>query len=109
MSRIVFVVGFILVQSTDAVRGDDWPNFRGPGASAVSHESHAPVEWSATKNIGWKARIPGYGWSSPIVSGGKVFVVTAVAPNQKKPMGGSGMMLGFIPRAVFKWELHCLS
>lgn len=55
----------------------DWPQFRGPNS-----DGHAvgptPVEWSDTKNVVWKASIPGLGWSSPVVVDGKVFLTTAV-------------------------------
>ena len=66
----------------------DWPQFRGNG-SGVSSETEAPTEWSADKNVLWKTRIPGVGWSQPIVSGDKIFVTTAVTENQKKPSSGA--------------------
>jgi hypothetical protein len=52
----------------------DWPQFRGPNGSGVSTEKGIPVEWSATKNIAWKAKLPGPGSSSPIVFGDQVYV-----------------------------------
>jgi outer membrane protein assembly factor BamB len=52
----------------------DWPAFRGPHTNGVSDERGLPVHWSATENVVWKAKLPGYGTSSPIVSGGRVFV-----------------------------------
>ena len=43
------------------------------------------------KNVQWKAEIPGYGWSQPIVVGDKVFVTTATTDNQQRPqVGGRG-------------------
>ena len=87
---------------------DDWPQFRGPGGSGVSTEERLPTEWGPEKNVAWRVKIPGYGWSCPVVVGGKVFVTTVVARTQKKPAGGAGMMLGFIPNAIHTWELHCL-
>ena len=54
-----------------------WPQFRGPGGTAVADSAKLPVEWSATKNIAWVASVPGDGWSSPIVVGGRVFVTSA--------------------------------
>jgi outer membrane protein assembly factor BamB len=66
-------------------RGDDWPQFRGPGGSATSAEKELPAAWGAGKNVAWKAKLPGYGWSSPIVWGDKVLVTTAVTDKQRKP------------------------
>ena len=57
---------------------DNWPQWRGPRGQGVSDEKNLPLEWSPTKNIKWKAAIPGRGHSSPIVWGNRVFLTTAV-------------------------------
>jgi outer membrane protein assembly factor BamB len=36
-----------------------------------------PIDWSETKNIAWKTRVPGLGWSSPVVSGNRVWLTTS--------------------------------
>jgi len=56
----------------------DWPAFRGPDGQGHSTERGLPIEWSESSNVAWKTRVPGLGWSSPVVSGGKVWVTTAV-------------------------------
>jgi outer membrane protein assembly factor BamB len=66
------------------VQGGDWTQFRGPNNSGVG-ESQAPSEWSIDKNLAWKEKIPGYGWSSPIIVGDKIIVTTAVADRQIRP------------------------
>ncbi len=49
-----------------------------------------PDTWSKTQNVEWTASIPGRGWSSPIVSGGKVFVTAATTDGaSKKPQIGT--------------------
>jgi outer membrane protein assembly factor BamB len=68
----------------------DWPQFRGPNNTGMSEEKQLPDEWSATKNVLWKAKLPGYGWSSPIVWGDRVFVTTAVSDKQTRPSPGFG-------------------
>lgn len=81
--------------STDAAH---WPQWRGPFDNGVARTA-APVEWSATKNILWKAEIPGRGHSSPVIWGNRIFVTTAVpvegaaaapAPAPAEPAGGPG-------------------
>jgi outer membrane protein assembly factor BamB len=52
----------------------DWSRFRGPNGSAVSDDAATPVHWSATENIVWRTTLPGPGASSPITTGGKVFL-----------------------------------
>lgn len=54
-----------------------WPEFRGPGGQGHSTERGLPVEWSESRNLVWKAPVPGAGWSSPVVAGGRVWLTTA--------------------------------
>ena len=61
-----------------------WPQWRGPHASGVSRSATPPLEWSESKNVRWKAELPGRGASTPVVWGDRVFVSTAV------PTGGAG-------------------
>lgn len=58
--------------------GGNWPQFRGPGAMGVADESRFPERWSATANVAWKSKVPGVGWSSPIVWGNRVYLTTAI-------------------------------
>lgn len=67
----------------------EWPRFRGPMGNPVS-TGRLPDTWSKTQNIEWKAEIPGRGWSSPIVSGNRVFVTAATTDGpSKKPQIGT--------------------
>lgn len=68
---------------------DDWPQFRGPNGTAVSDGKDLPTTWSAGENVRWKFKDPGFGWSSPIVWGDKVFLTTAVSQKQTKPKPGN--------------------
>ena len=56
----------------------DWPQFRGPTGQGHSSERGLPLEWSESTNVRWKVPVPGAGWSSPVVAGGRVWVTTAV-------------------------------
>src|SRR3954468_2985683 len=92
--RWLIVLGLGLAAFPAAGRGDDWPQFRGPGGTGLSAEKELPAEWGTEKNVQWKVQIPGRGWSWPVVSGDKVFVTTAVAADQRRPpaeaSGGRG-------------------
>ncbi|HKB37422.1 MAG TPA: PQQ-binding-like beta-propeller repeat protein [Gemmataceae bacterium] len=114
-------------------RADDWPGFRGPGGSGVSSESKLPTDWSTSKNVEWKLKVPGVAWSSPVVVGDKVFVTTAITEKQTKPRPfggfggfgggggggrpgggrpgggfGGGFGGGRAPDVVYRWEVHCI-
>jgi outer membrane protein assembly factor BamB len=58
-----------------------WPSFRGENASGNGDGQGAVVEWDVAtgKNVRWKVDIPGIATSSPIVTGGRVFLTTAVS------------------------------
>lgn len=58
---------------------EDWPQFRGPTGQGLSAATGVPVEWSQSKNVAWKKEIPGSGWSSPVLMGGKVYLTSAVS------------------------------
>ncbi|MBI4603388.1 MAG: PQQ-binding-like beta-propeller repeat protein [Planctomycetes bacterium] len=74
----------VAVSFTALTAGEHWPQFRGPGSRGVSEEAGLPEEWSREKNVVWKAPVPGRGWSSPVVWGGRVFVTTAVSEGDEE-------------------------
>jgi outer membrane protein assembly factor BamB len=69
----------LLLTTTASAAAQDWPQFRGPTGQGLSSEQTAPVEWSETGNIRWKAPVAGRGWSSPVIAGDRVWLTTAVA------------------------------
>lgn len=115
--RLVLVLGLVCLPAVG--RGGEWPQFRGPGGTGLATEKQLPSAWG-DQNVQWKVRIPGTGWSSPIIWGDQVFVTTAVTENQAKPRpdggagGGGGKTGGGAgrgtpsPSAGFRWEVHCL-
>ena len=64
------------VLSPGVSQSADWPRFRGPNGAAVSDDRETPVDWSASKNIVWRTQLPGPGTSSPITTGGKIFLTS---------------------------------
>lgn len=65
----------LLVASSLAFGGDNWPNWRGPTHNGVSDETGLPLEWSTTENIRWTLQLPGRSGSTPIVWGDQIFVI----------------------------------
>jgi len=64
--------------SQDKVSPNDWPWWRGQhGDGSADSKTPPPTEWGETKNIAWKAKVPGRGHGSPIVVGDRVFLQTA--------------------------------
>ena len=67
-----------LAWSGAVTQADDWPQFRGPSGQGQSAETGLPIAWSESQNVVWKTAVPGRGWSSPVVAGGRVWVTTSV-------------------------------
>jgi outer membrane protein assembly factor BamB len=66
-----------------------WPRFRGPISNPVSDHPDLPLSWSKTENVEWVADLPGVGWSSPVVWGGRVFLTAATSDQpMKQPSQG---------------------
>jgi outer membrane protein assembly factor BamB len=62
-----------------------WPQFRGPDSNPVGAHARLAERWSKTENVEWFQEIPGRGWSSPIVTGGKVYITTVTTEGKSKP------------------------
>lgn len=120
--RCILLLGCVCSFLVAAAHAGDWPQFRGPNGTGVAEDTKLPDTWAQDKNVQWKVALPGVGWSSPIISGDKVFVTTAVSEKQVKPMpqqggrrpgGGGGRPGGFgrgrnqPPDAVYRWEVYC--
>ena len=78
VARFLLPINLALI-ATLCCRGDDaWPAFRGPGGDGTSAATDAPREWSQQENISWRTELPGEGWSSPVIGGGRVYVTAAI-------------------------------
>ena len=60
-----------------ALLAQDWPQFRGPDGQGHATGQGYPLEWSESQHVRWKTAVPGRGWSSPVVAGGRVWLTTA--------------------------------
>jgi outer membrane protein assembly factor BamB len=90
----------------------NWPSFRGPGASGVADGQNPPTAWDVDKGIHvrWKTPIPGLGHSAPIVWGDRVFVTTAVSgdPKLEFRVGLFGDVDSAKDKSVHSWRVYCL-
>lgn len=75
----ITVLSLLGIVATCAAASEDWPQFRGPTGQGISNATGVPTEWDAHKNVAWSTEIPGRGWSSPVVSAGKVYLTTSLA------------------------------
>lgn len=71
----------LALENYDSVAGSrsaarDWPHWRGTHADGVVEGGSPPIHWSQTENIRWSATLPGWGTSSPVVFGERVFITS---------------------------------
>jgi outer membrane protein assembly factor BamB len=74
-----------LARSAEPASNDQWPQWRGPLGNGVAPKADPPVKWSETENVKWKVALPGFGTSTPIVWGDRIFLATAIKPAGSPP------------------------
>jgi len=88
MKRVVCVVmlwaGWSSMLSP-SLHGEPWPRFRGPNGSGISQPAAIPTTWTA-RDYRWQVELPGIGWSSPVVSGDRLFVTSADDEDAKQTL-----------------------
>jgi len=60
----------------------DWPAFRGSGDS-VAQVKNVPLNWADDQTIAWQVPLGGYGQSSPVVIGKRIFVTGSKGTNKE--------------------------
>ena len=73
-------------KNVPAVPPTDWPRWRGPNADGVADNRNLPTKWSKTESVLWTANLPGWGTSSPVVFGSRVFVTSQTTDAGKKSL-----------------------
>ena len=70
-SNLVLIV---LLCSVSTAVADDWLQFRGADGQGASAEKGVPQVWNSQENLVWKSPLPGFGSSSPIVLGDRIYL-----------------------------------
>lgn len=65
----------VMLSVTDGIAGDQWPVFQGPPKIKLK-AADLPLRWSSSEKIAWQVKLVGYGQSSPVAWGGRVFVTS---------------------------------
>ena len=88
-------VALALSLAFSASASAQWPQFRGPSGQGLASETGLPLEWSESRNVLWKSPVPGRGWSSPSISGGRVWLTTSIEGSEGRQRGLSLRALAF--------------
>ena len=89
--KSILLIGFVAMLLTQVSNAADsssdarqsWGQWRGPLATGFASDANPPTEWSDTKNVRWKIKTPGFGTSTPIVWGERIFILTAIPTGKK--------------------------
>ncbi|HWN97608.1 MAG TPA: PQQ-binding-like beta-propeller repeat protein [Methylomirabilota bacterium] len=76
-----WLAGLALV-AANGVPAANWPAWRFDG-SGIAPEKSAPVKWSKSENVRWRAPLPEPGNSSPIIWGDRVFLGQATGAKRE--------------------------
>lgn len=113
------VTGCLFAFAAAACTAENYPQFRGALANAVS-PAPLPTTWSDTEgsqtNIRWKKQLDGEGWSQPIVWDGRLYLTAAVpadpanedATRPESNNGGYGRDRDDLVNVVYEYRVFCL-
>ena len=81
LNRMIAVLIGLSLTAT-AIAGEpaqqrNWPRWRGPADNGSTTVGKYPANFSNTKNVLWKAELPGLGCSTPIVWNGQIMLTCA--------------------------------
>lgn len=103
----------LLLSPLSQCAADEWPQFRGPDARGIAVDQNLPDEWDVASgdNVLWKRFIPGLGHACPVVSGERVFIVTADNGEEEPELrlGLYGEIAPVEDDSEHEWLLVCLS
>lgn len=105
---IPFALVSVCLSLSLASGATDWPQFRGPRAGGVDASKPLPVEWNveSNRNIRWQTSIPGLGHASPIFSGDRIYVATAIGGSDKElKVGLYGDIEPIHETGSYQWRL----
>jgi outer membrane protein assembly factor BamB len=73
----VLLVASVIPGLAEEAGANDWPQFRGPTGQGISFAKNVPQNWGLKEGVAWKRKLPGKGWSSPVISEGKVIMTAS--------------------------------
>jgi hypothetical protein len=89
----------------------NWPQFRGPQARGISENSSIPAKWDVETgdNVKWKTKVPGLGFSCPVIWENKLFLTTAISgiEDPEVKVGLYGDIEPVDDETIHTWKVLC--
>src|SRR5438552_1000302 len=76
MKRLVWMIVLIALLARGARAEGNWPRFRGPTQDGHYTGPAIPTKWDDS-SVAWKMPLKGFGQSSPVIWGDRIFLTTA--------------------------------
>lgn len=82
-SGLVLAALGVVASATPPRAESAWPGWRGPRGDGHSLETGLPVKWTA-ESVEWKTPLKGWGQSSPVLWGDRIFLTTALEKGRER-------------------------
>jgi len=107
----ILAISLITVSLFAQSESTNWPQFRGPSARGIAEDSSPPVNWDVEKgqNIKWKTKVPGLGFSCPVIWGNRVYLTTAISglEDPEVKVGLYGSIDPVDDKTIHTWKVLC--
>ncbi|MSU25592.1 MAG: hypothetical protein EXS32_17440 [Opitutus sp.] len=76
------VIALVVSSTISAAELSSWPTWRGPSGAGIAPGAQPPTIWGDQQNIRWKTKIPGSGFSTPIIWKDRIFLLTSIETDE---------------------------
>lgn len=111
--QLIMLISVVVIPMTvNEAPAQQWHQFRGPGSRGISANSQLPVRWDyeSREGIQWEVETEGRGWSSPIITSGRIYYTTVVNDGNTEA-ARKGLYFGGDrskpPQGVHHWLVIC--
>lgn len=71
-----------MLTASMANAAENWLEFRGPDGAGHTDAANLPLKWGPRRNVAWRTPLEGEGWSSPVISEGRIYLTSAVVKDE---------------------------
>ncbi|HUF48980.1 MAG TPA: PQQ-binding-like beta-propeller repeat protein [Vicinamibacterales bacterium] len=83
MNRLSLLVVGVATASV-SLSAQQWPSWRGGDGTGLVQGADLPLAWSEAAGVSWRTRLVGTGVSTPVATGGRVFVTSQVGRGERR-------------------------
>ncbi len=88
------LLGSLVLSFCASVAHAEWHQFRGSEGQGVSSAKGVPVKWGLQDGVAWKKKLPGKGWSSPVIGEEKILMTFSREEGEQVTLGVIALDVG---------------